>query len=125
MIIVMHKNSTSQQLLDVEHRIEKHGLTVQISQGVERTIIGVLGQPTDDLREELERVDGVSEVIRVSKPYKLASREFHPENTLVQVGNVVIGGDEVVVMAGPCPRESERQLMDTAEAVKMAAASIL
>ena len=125
MIIVMHKNSTSQQLLDVEHRIEKHGLTVQISQGVERTIIGVLGQPTDDLREELERVDGVSEVIRVSKPYKLASREFHPENTLVQVGNVVIGGDEVVVMAGPCAIEIERQLMDTAEAVIKAGATIL
>lgn len=125
MIIVMHKNSTPQQLLEVEKRIEKHGLTVQISQGVERTVIGVLGQPTDDLREELERVDGVSEVIRVSKPYKLASREFHPESTLVQVGDVVFGGDDVVVMAGPCAIENERQLIDTAEAVKKAGAGIL
>ena len=125
MIIVMHKNSTPQQLLEVEKRIEKHDLTVQISQGVERTVIGVLGQPTDELREELERVDGVSEVIRISKPYKLASREFHPDSTLVHVGDVVLGGDDVVVMAGPCAIENERQIMDTAEAVKKAGAGIL
>jgi 3-deoxy-7-phosphoheptulonate synthase len=96
-----------------------------VSQGVERTIIGVVGQIYPELQDMLEMVHGVDEVIRVSKPYKLSSREFHPLDTTVKVGDVTIGGEEVVVMAGPCAVESEQQLFETANAVKAAGANIL
>ena len=125
MILVMKKDSTQEDIEGVKERIKHHGLTTQVSKGVERTIIGVVGQPLPELQDELERLPGVSEVIRVSKAYKLASREFHPQNTIVTVGNVSFGGDEVVVMAGPCAVENEKQLMDSAIAVKAAGAQIL
>jgi 3-deoxy-7-phosphoheptulonate synthase len=96
-----------------------------LSGGVERTIVGVVGKIYPELKDELERLPGVAEVIRISKPYKLSSREFHPEDTVVRVGDVSIGGDEVVVMAGPCSVESEQQILETAAAVRAAGARIL
>jgi 3-deoxy-7-phosphoheptulonate synthase len=144
MIVVM-KSSCSQQ--DIEHVLtflDKHGLTGHPSVGVERTVIGVLGAvgPTGvpgsigginpALGEALEGLPGVESVLRVSKPYKLASREFHPEDTIVNVpvpcapdGVVSIGGSGVVMMAGPCTVESEKQLMTAAEAVRKEGAVIL
>ncbi|HZA22222.1 MAG TPA: 3-deoxy-7-phosphoheptulonate synthase, partial [Dehalococcoidia bacterium] len=78
-----------------------------------------------DLKDEMEILPGVMEVVRISKPYKMASREFHPENTVVQVGDVLIGGSEPVIMAGPCSVEDEEQMVSTARAVKAAGAKIL
>jgi len=78
-----------------------------------------------ELRDALELLPGVDQVILVSKPYKLASREFHPQDTIVKLNGVTIGGDEIVVMAGPCAVESEEQLLATAQAVKAAGATIL
>lgn len=125
MIVVMQRDSTQAHLEGVKGRIEGHGLKAQVSEGVERTVVGVLGQTFRELKDELDLLPGVSEVVLISKPYKLSSREFKPEDTIVRVGDVCIGGDEVVVMAGPCAVESESQLLTTAHEVKRAGAQIL
>ena len=125
MIVVMRKDSSREQLEDVKRRIEGHGLRPQLSEGVERTVIGVLGQTFRELRDELEMLPGVLEVVPISKPYKLSSREFKQEDTIVKVGDVTIGNDELVVMAGPCAVEDEEQVLTTARLVKAAGASIL
>jgi 3-deoxy-7-phosphoheptulonate synthase len=144
MIVVMKSSCSEEQIEHVLKFLEHHGLTGHPSRGVERTVIGVLGGvgPTGvpgsigginpALGEALEGLAGVESVLRVSKPYKLASREFHPEDTVVEVpvpcvsaGVVSIGGKEVVMMAGPCTVESEKQLMTTAEAVRKEGAVIL
>ena len=125
MIVVMKVGSSDKEIDGVVKRIEAAGLKTHVSQGVERTIIGVVGQIYPELQDMLEMIHGVDEVIRVSKPYKLSSREFHPLDTTVKVGGVTIGGKEIVVMAGPCAVESEQQLFETANAVKAAGANIL
>jgi len=125
MIVVMKVGSSDKDITGVIKRIESAGLKTHVSQGVERTIIGVVGQIFPELQDTLEMLQGVDEVIRVSKPYKLSSREFHPLDTTVKVDGVTIGGREIVVMAGPCAVESEQQLLETARAVKAAGATIL
>jgi len=125
MIVVMSKDSSEKDLDEVQRRIESRGLKAQISQGVERTVVGVLGTIPPDFKDEMEMVPGVSEVVPISKPYKLASREFHPESSTIVVGNAVIGGPEPVIMAGPCSVEDEEQMVATAKAVKAAGATIL
>ena len=125
MIVVMLKDSAKADLERVRARIEGHGLQAQVSEGVEKTVVGVLGQTFPDLRGELELLPGVSEVVPISKPYKLSSREFKPEDTIVKVGDVSIGGDDVVVMAGPCAVENEEQMLTTAWEVKKGGAQIL
>jgi 3-deoxy-7-phosphoheptulonate synthase len=88
-------------------------------------VVGVLGSIPSEFKDEMELMPGVSEVVVISKPYKLASREFHPEGTTVKVGSAVIGGPEPVVMAGPCSVEDEEQMVTTARAVKAAGATVL
>ena len=125
MIVVMKVGSSDNEITEVIKRIESVGLNTHLSQGVEHTVIGVLGQTFPELKEILEGLSGVDEVIPISKPYKLASREFQPKDTTIKVGDVTIGGKEIVVMAGPCAVESEQQLMSTAKVVKAAGATIL
>jgi 3-deoxy-7-phosphoheptulonate synthase len=125
MIVVMKAGCSQDEISHVTKRIEDIGLKAHISQGVEHTVIGVLGKVFPELRDTLELLPGVDQVIPVSKPYKLASREFHPQDTIVKLNGVTIGGDEIVVMAGPCAIESEEQLLTTAQAVKAAGATIL
>jgi len=125
MIVVMKAGCSQDDIGAVVNRIKKLGLKEHISQGVERTIIGVLGQNLLDFQDTLQLLPGVEEIVPVSKPYKLASREFHPRNTVVMVNGVAIGGDEIVIMAGPCAVESEKQLLDTARQVKADGANIL
>lgn len=125
MIVVMRVGATEKEVSGVVQRIESAGLKAHLSQGTERTIVGVIGQIFPELQDTLEMLPGVEEVIRVSKPYKLASREFHPVDTIINVGGVSIGGKELVVMAGPCAIESEEQVIETARAVKAAGATIL
>ena len=125
MIVVMDAKSTSENVDAVQKHLRERGLQGHLSTGVERTVIGVVGQTYPELRDELEVLPGVREVIRISRPYKLSGREFKPGNTIIQVGDVTIGGDELVVMAGPCAVESEEQLLSTARAVKAAGAKIL
>jgi 3-deoxy-7-phosphoheptulonate synthase len=125
MIVVMKTGSTRDEVSRVTKRIEDFGLKSHLSQGVDHTVIGVLGKVFTGLRDSLELLPGVEQVLLVSKPYKLASREFHPQETIVEVKGVTIGGNEIVIMAGPCAVESEEQLLATAQAVKAAGASVL
>ena len=125
MIIVMNKEASNGQIEHVIARIEQLGCRVDLSRGEERTIIGVIGNGRPLDREQISRWDGVSHTVPILKPFKLASRDFHPANTIVSVGDVQIGGDEVVVMAGPCSVESQEQILETARQVKAAGAKIL
>lgn len=125
MIVVMKGGCTKEEINTVVYHIEEYGLKAHVSQGVEHTIIGILGQIFPELQDRMELLPGVEEVIPISKPYKLASREFHPQNTVVKINDITIGGDEIVVIAGPCAVESEEQLLTTALAVKAIGANIL
>lgn len=126
MIVVLSLDSPQEVVNAVKERIESHpGLTAQVFSGVERIVVGVLGTIPPDLKDELEVLPGVSEVVRISKPYKMASREFHPDNSIIRVGDAVIGGPEPVIMAGPCSVEDEEQMVSTARAVKAAGAKVL
>jgi 3-deoxy-7-phosphoheptulonate synthase len=126
MIVVMAKDCPPADLQGVKNRIESHeGLRAQIFDGVERIVVGVLGSIPPDLKDEIELLPSVLEVVPISKPYKLASREFHPDNSRVVVNGVVIGGPEPVIMAGPCSVEDEEQMVSTAKSVKASGAQIL
>lgn len=125
MIVVMKTTCEQKEIDGVVTRVEEHGLRTHISRGVEHTIIGILGQTFPELQDRLELLPGVEEVIPISKPYKLASREFHPDNTVIKVNDITIGGGEVVVIAGPCAVESEEQLLSIALSVKENGAHIL
>ncbi|MCX7680705.1 MAG: 3-deoxy-7-phosphoheptulonate synthase [Anaerolineae bacterium] len=125
MIVVMKPDATTAQIANVAARIEQMGFRVHLSEGVERTIIGVIGNERPLDREQIERMDGVERTVPILRPFKLASREFHPHDTVVSVNGVTIGGKQLVVMAGPCAVESREQLLETAWAVKNAGAHIL
>ena len=126
MIVVMRAGCTEAEVDGIRSYIEaKEGFRAQVFRGVERTVVGVLGSTYPELRDELESLPGVREVVPISKPYKLASREFHPDDTQVPVGDVTIGGNELVVMAGPCAVEDEKQILDTARMAKAAGVRIL
>ena len=118
MIIVMSTQATKQQVDDVLKRMAVEGLRPHISEGEERMVIGVIGHTYPELIDVFSAYSGVEDVIPISKPYKQASREFKPIDTIVDVGGVRIGpGEELAVMAGPCAVESEDQLLRTAEFV--------
>lgn len=125
MIVVMNVGATDSQIRHVREKLEKLGFGIHFSQGVERTIIGVIGQKTPGIMESIESMDGVEKVVPIVQPFKLASREFQNESTRVKVGPVVFGGPKVVVIAGPCAVENEEQMLETARAVKQAGATML
>jgi 3-deoxy-7-phosphoheptulonate synthase len=124
-IVVMQVGSSQEEIENVQSHLEKRGLNGHLSQGSERTVIGVVGQTYPELRDELEVLPGVREVVPISRPYKLTGREFKPQNTSITVGETVIGSGDLVVMAGPCAVESEEQIMATARAVKASGAKVL
>ena len=123
----MGAGSTPDNVERIQQHLSERGLRWQINEGVERSVIGVLGQTYPELQDELEFMSGVSEVLRVSKPYKLASREFSQQDTVVRIGDegVALGDGRFAVSAGPCAVESEEQLMTTARAVKASGANVL
>ena len=126
MIIVMASDSTDEQSDGIIRRLGELGLSGHTSKSAERTVIGVIGVgfPTE-LPEIIEVMPGVDSVARITKPWKHASREFKHTDTIVKVGDVEIGGNELVVMAGPCSVESREQVLETAHAVKAAGARIM
>jgi len=126
MIIVLRSDATQEQVDHIVERVKKIGLTPHISKGTERTIIGVIG-PEDVLRvTPLEVFAGVEKVMPVLAPYKLVSREFRQEDSLVALGRgVEVGGKKIIVMAGPCAVEGRERLMEIARDVKKAGASVL
>lgn len=127
MHVIMEQTATAGQIKAVTDKIEAAGFTAQINAGKERTVVAVLGI---DVKKKLEPgsfevLDGVRQVIRVSEPFKLCSREFKLEDTVINVKGVQIGGKEIVVMAGPCSVESETQIMACAETVRKAGGKVL
>ena len=125
MIIVLKPEATKKQIQHLVERIKALGLKPMVSRGTERTIIGVIGSE-DALRvQPLEVVPGVEKVMPVLKPYKLVSREFKPESSIVSVDGLKIGGKEIIIMAGPCSVENRQMLLATAKTVKQAGAKIL
>lgn len=125
MIIVLRPDATKKQIDHLIEKVKKLGLKPMVSKGVERTIIGVIGEE-DVLRvQPLEAFPGVEKVMPILKPYKLVSREFKSENSVIDVEGVKIGGKKIVVMAGPCSVENFDMLLDIGKKVKKAGASIL
>ena len=124
MVVVMEERATEAQIEQVVKRLVEMGMDVHRSTGVTRTVLGAVGQGRPD-KALIELLDGVHEVLRITEPYKLASRAFRPEGTVVSMGDVRIGGDEVIVMAGPCSAETAEQVDSAAAAVKRAGAKVL
>ena len=125
MMIIMKANATPQQVEAVIASVKSAGLNVHLSQGVEATIIGAIGETHNIPMERFESLDGVDLVQRITQPYKLASRQFHPEDSVISMNGFSVGGNEVAVIAGPCSVESRSQIIETAIAVKEAGASAL
>lgn len=125
MIVIMKSEATMREKSAVIARAEAFGCKVHLSEGRERTIIGVIGNGRTIDREQVERMPGVERVVPILKPFKLASREFKAEDTHFALGDHVVGGEEVIVMAGPCSVESRSQIIETAVACKEAGAHIL
>ena len=123
----MKTNSTEGQLNHIIDSLEESNYGVHLSEGVQRTIIGAIGDEDDKeaMMMKIRAMNGVEKVVPVLDPYRLTSRDFKPEDTVIDVDGVKIGGDEVVVMAGPCAVEDEEQILTTAQAVKDAGAKIL
>ena len=125
MIIVMSPNATKENLDKVIHKVEAAGLKVHVSTGEEVTIVGVIGDKKKIAGLEMNMMEGVEKTVRITEKYKLVSRTWHPEDSVVDVDGVKIGGDEIVVMAGPCSVESMEQLREAAKAVKAGGAQFL
>jgi len=125
MVIVMQKHATESSIEHVVAELSERGFDVHRSTGSDQTVLGVVGHVDTIDPREFELFEGVQEVVRVSEPYKLTSRTFRREKTVVKARGVEIGGDKVVVMAGPCTIESEDQLFQTARRVARAGARVL
>jgi 3-deoxy-7-phosphoheptulonate synthase len=125
MVVVMQERATDEQVTRVVAQLVDMGFDVHRSTGALRTVIGAVGGNREGDPRLLEVLDGVQEVLRITEPYKLASRTFRQENTVITIGDLRIGGDEVVVMAGPCSAETEDQVEASAVAVKRAGAKVL
>ncbi|HLC36597.1 MAG TPA: 3-deoxy-7-phosphoheptulonate synthase [archaeon] len=125
MIVVLKPSITKEQLNHLIKSIEDLGFKTHYNKGQERSIVGIIGDERNLSKNKLEAFEGVEKVLTVLKPYKLASREFHPQDTVIEVDGVKLGGKEVIALAGPCSVESEEQLMTIAESVKKSGAKIL
>jgi len=125
MIIVMRHGATAKQIADVVAKVESKGMRVNISRGEETTIIGVIGDDRPIDRTQFEALDGVEKTVPILKPFKLASREMHPQDTLVPLDGLKVGGQKIAIIAGPCSVESREQILETAFAVKEAGAIAL
>ncbi len=125
MVVVMESHATEAQIESVIARLKELGFSTHRSTGVTRTVIGAIGDKTGLDERDLQVMDGVHEVVRISEPYKLVSRTFRSESTVIKIKGVEIGGEKVVVMAGPCSVESRDQIMAIAECVSKAGATVL
>ncbi len=125
MVIVMEERASEDQVQHIIATLVEQGFDVHRSTGALRTVLGAVGGDRSFDEQLLNVMDGVQEVMRITEPYKLASRTFKPERTVVSVGGVRIGGDEVIVMAGPCSAESEEQVDAAAAALAKAGAKML
>jgi len=125
MMIVMHPGATKEQVAHVIEHIEAKNLSAHVIEGVEQTVIGAVGESHLVPQEIFETLPGVMAVQRISQPYKLASRQFHPHDSIFPLDGFTVGGDEIAIIAGPCSVESRSQLLETAQAVREAGANAL
>lgn len=125
MIIVMERNVEAEQLMMVSERLKEKGFQVHLSQGVERTIMGAVGERTQAIMELFETMSGVEKVVPIMQPFKMASREFQSHPTVVPVGNTIVGDGQVQIIAGPCAVESRERFLEVASQVKAAGATML
>ena len=125
MLIIMKPNSTPQQIETVLNTAKAHGLTPHITHAEETTIITAVGGLHTASMDAFEALEGVESVKRISQPFKLGSRQVHPENSVFPIDGIQVGGDDIVIMAGPCSVESRSQILETAHAVREAGANVL
>lgn len=135
MIIILKRNATETDIQAVSHKLQEHGYTPHVTRGVEDVIVAALGAPSLQEKElvapQLSALDSVDKVLFVSKPYKMVSRDGHPEDTAFEIGQfsdaekVMVGGNKIVVMGGPCSVENLETTLETAEEVKKAGATVL
>jgi len=122
MIVVMNPGAGEQEVTRITDKLKKMGYGVHLSTGENRTVIGVIGQRREEVAQAMEAMPEVEKVVFISRPFKLAGREFHPENTVIKIGDLTIGDTELVIMAGPCAIEDEEQLIQAAVAILRAGA---
>jgi 3-deoxy-7-phosphoheptulonate synthase len=125
MIVVMNPGANEEQVARITDKLKSMGYGVHLSTGENRTVIGVIGERREETAQAMEAMPEVEKVVFITRPFKLAGREFHRENTVINVGDITIGATELVLMAGPCAIEGEEQLLQAAEAIKAAGAKIL
>jgi len=128
MIIILAPSASEGDIEELVSNLKERGYRVHLSKGIEKTVVGVIGAHDDVkpvLAEQLSSLDYIERVVPILKPYKVVSHDFHPDKTIIRVGGVDIGGQKIVVMAGPCTVEGEEQTLEVAQAVKDAGASIL
>ena len=125
MIVVMQQGASKEEINKVIEKLESQGFSIHLSEGVERTIIGAIGDKSGLSESTLEVLPGVEKIVPILQPYKLASKGFKAEPSVVRVDDLEIGGNRIHVMAGPCAVESREQIMEIAEQVKAAGATIL
>jgi len=125
MIIIMKPNASAEAVSKVKNLIEFNGLTAHLSEGTEVTIVGVVGDKTKLQGANIEMMDGVDKIVAVTESYKVVNKKFHPEDSIITVGNAKIGPGHLTMMAGPCAIENHDMLLETAYAVKKAGAQFL
>jgi 3-deoxy-7-phosphoheptulonate synthase len=125
MMVVMRTDATPEEIQGIVEIITKYGMHTHISEGEERTIIGMVGDSRNVQLEQVLRQPGVDRIVPISRPYKLASREFQAEDSIFRLNGVTVGGKEIVIIAGPCAVEDRTQLLETAHAVCEAGAHLL
>ncbi|MEW5842367.1 MAG: 3-deoxy-7-phosphoheptulonate synthase [Bacteroidota bacterium] len=125
MVIILEKNASKEQVDNIIKHLEDYGFQIHQSTGVERTIIGAIGVKPDFDTRKVRILEGVAEVYRITTPYKLANRSFHAENTIIKIKDVEIGGNKIVMIAGPCSVENEDQIFRLAKSVAKSGARIL
>ncbi len=125
MVIIMRHNASTEEIQDVVEHVESLGFKAHLSSGEERTVIGVIGDERPIDPEHFEMLSGVERTVRILKPFKLASRDFHPDDSVIRINGHSVGGRQIIIMAGPCSVETREQLMETATAVKAAGAHVL
>ncbi len=125
MIVVMNPGAKEKEIKKITDKLKEMGYGVHLSTGENRTVIGVIGQRREEAAQAMEAMPEVEQVVFITRPFKLAGREFHPEDTVIKIGKVTIGGPKLTIMAGPCAIENEEQLMQAAEAIKAGGAEVL
>jgi 3-deoxy-7-phosphoheptulonate synthase len=125
MIVITSPHITDSRIAEIVRVIEQSGVQAHVSRGTDRTVIGIIGKAAPSLAEHIRSMQGVENVIKISKSYKLASRDFHPDDTIIEVKGVKIGGDNLVVMGGPCAVETPEQINEIARLVKEAGGQVL